>query len=185
MNNMHQHIRILFVIIALLGLTGCGFKMRGSLEIPEYLKVVYLPTNDPYDPLQRELRYRLKQNHVRVIDHPQKDVTTVEVWGPDMGEEVIAFGSSGQVQRYRLSMTIRYRVLTRKGIENLNEIRSITRMRELSQSNNALLSNESEKQTVKNELLNETVTELLRQLTTRPLNKSSVIDTTPMDNSPC
>ena len=121
--------RLLIVLTCILTFSGCcGFKMRGSLAFPDYLKVIYIPTNDPYEPLQRELRYRLQQNNIKIIACPQKNVTTLEVWGPDVSEEVIAFGSSGQVQRYRLTMTIRYRVITPKGIENLNETRSITRM---------------------------------------------------------
>ncbi len=162
---------ILFVLC--LSLAGCcGFKMRGDLDIPKYLKTVCITPNEPYDPLQRAVRAQLKANKVKIVSQPTGNVAVLHLNKATSGEEVLAFGSSGEVQRYKLSVYVSY-TLTVKGTHNITLQRSITRSRELNRSNNMLLSNEGEAQIVKRELLNETVNEILRQITARPQHKDN------------
>lgn len=176
--------RITAIIILALSLFGC-FKLRGSLVIPDYLQVICIVPNDPYEPFQRELRYRLAKNKVKVVNSRSPNITVLEITKPEVGAQPLAYSSSDQVQRYRLNYTISY-VLTIAGTNQIHEKGSITRSREISQTNNLLLTNESEERLVQKELLAETVTELLRQITTvRPRNKESVAGSSTNAENPC
>lgn len=169
----------------LLMLCGCGFKLRGTITIPSYLQTVYITPNDPYEVFQRELRYRLISNKVRIANQPMDGITTLEVSKPEVKEEVLAFGATDQAQRYRLIFTIKYKI-TAKGADVAQDQRTITRSREITKSNNLLLTNESEEQLVQRELLLEAVTELLRQITTpRPAHKAPVVDSSTISDNPC
>lgn len=167
-------------------LAACGgFKLRGSLDIPNYLRTIYITPDAPYEPFQRELRARLKANDIKVIKEPSENITTLALSSATSNEQSLAVGSSGEVQRYRLSITVSY-TLTVKSQNNLRIQQTITRTRDLNRSNNMLLSNESESQSVKNELLSETVSELLRQITVQPQHKESIQQNSPnTSNSPC
>src|SRR5690349_2294218 len=133
----------------------CGFKMRGDLEIPNYLKTVYITPNAPYDPLQSAVRARLKQYNVKIVAQPSPKTTTLELSKVTSGTEALAEGSSGEIQRYKVSVNVSY---TLNVPENKYKTRrTITRSRELNRSINMLLSNEGEEQIVKKELLNEAV----------------------------
>lgn len=171
--------------ICFLTLIGCGFKLRGSLVIPDYLKTVYISPYQPYEPLQNELRARLRNNHVQILKHDNPKVTRLEISRPASNEQVLAYGSSGEVQRYKLSMSVSYTLIT-KGQQPIHLHRTIVKSRELNRSNNALLSNEGEEQLVKNELLREVVSEILRQITT--ISDKPTATTTPSlttDDNPC
>lgn len=185
---MHNRLRLLrlsVLTICLFTLVGCfGFKLRGSYSFPTYLRTVYITPNDPYETFQRELRYRLKRNNIKVLCQATDQITTLEVTKPEIKEEVLAYNSSGQVQRSRLVYSVTYQLIT-KGKDGFKEKRTITRTRELSKTGNMLLTNESEEQIVRKELLNETINELLRQLTSRPTNNAPVEDTTTTDDNPC
>lgn len=172
------------VAILLLALAGCGFKLRGDLNIPNYLQIVYITPNDPYEDFQRELRYRLKKHNVLVVNQAGPDTTVLEISKPEISQQLLAESTSGQGQRLKLIYSIKYKLLT-KDKNNVREQRSITRSRELSKTNNMLLSDENEEQIIKKELLLETVNELLRQLSSRPLDKESVLDSSTSDGSPC
>lgn len=175
-----------FTVAAMLLLAaGCGgFHLRGSLTIPEYLKTVYISPNDPYETMQRELRTRLKRYHVKIIDRANSEVTTLEVSAPEFSEQILAYSSSGQVQRSKLIYSIKYK-LTTINPEFSRGLTTITRSRELSKSNNQLLTNETEEQIVKKELLTETINELLRQITSRPPKVSNEPDSSAGNNNPC
>lgn len=157
--------KAIILTFCFLTLIGCGFKLRGSLIIPNYLKTVYIEPYQPYEPLQSELRARLRNNNVKIIRHADPKVTCLEVSRPISNEQVLAYGSSGEVQRYKLSLTVSYTLITR-GAKPIHVHRTIVKSRELNRSNNMLLSNEGEEQIVKNELLREAVNDLLRQITT-------------------
>lgn len=161
------------LLLFCLTLAGCcGFKMRGDLNVPPYLKTVYITPNEPYEPLQQSIRAQLKAHNVKILQQPKDNIAVLQLGKPTSNEQVLAVGSSGEVQRYQLSVSVSY-TLTVPGANKLNLQRSITRTRELNRSNNMLLSNEGEAQVVKRELLHETVQEILRQITARPKHKDN------------
>ncbi len=161
--------KIAVLIFICANLTGCGgFKMRGALDIPPYLRTVYISPYEPYEPLQRAVRTQLIAHGVKILNAPQANVTVLSLIKPTSNDDVLAVGSSGEVQRYKLSISTGYSLNVPN---NLQLQRSITRTRELNRSNNMLLSNEGEAQIVKRELLNEAVSEILRQITARPQRK--------------
>ena len=173
------------VAIILLGVCSCnGFRLRGSFTIPSYLKTVYITPNDPYETLQRELRTRLKYYDVRIVEQPSPQVTTLHVTAPEFSEQILAYGSSLQVQRSKLTYTIRYELTTTEPEFN-RSLTTISRSREFSKSNNQLLTNETEEQIVKKELLTEIINELLRQITSRPPKISVEHDSSTNDGNPC
>ena len=175
--------KIITVIILGLSLSGCnGFKLRGNLTIPDYLNTISIIPNDQYDPFQRELRYRLTKHKVKILTTPIAKTTVLYVSKPEVSSQVLAYSSSDQVQRYRLIYTVNYK-LSIHGTEPIQ--RSINRSREISQTNNLLLTNESEERLIQKELLGESVTELLRQITTRPRNKEPIADSSTNDHNPC
>lgn len=182
---MTLKLRPAFFLILTLALSGCcGFKLRGSLDVPEYLRTVYITPYEPCEPFQNALRARLHENKVHVLSQPNANVTILEISKVTSNDQTLAYGSSGEVQRYKLSLTVSYTLIVRDN-NNFRIQRSITRTRELNRTNNLLLSNEGEAQIVKQELLNEAVNELLRQITTRPKHKEAVTNNSTTVNNPC
>lgn len=176
---MLKKILVIFISITLVGC--CGFKLRGSHTIPAYLKTIYITPDLPYDPFQRALRARLTRYKVKLACEPGKNIAILELSQPAISEQALAWGPDGQVQRFKYILTVSYTLITR----DVKYSRTITRTRELSRSNNQLLSNESEKQVIHKELLDEAVNELLRQITSTSPHNAAVLNDTHIDNNPC
>jgi LPS-assembly lipoprotein len=141
-------VKLTIITCLMISLGACGFKLRGDLTIPSYLQTVYISPNDPYESFQRELRYRLKRHNVNIVNRASPDVTELEVSKPEISKQLLAESTSGQGQRFKLIFSIKYKIRS-KDKESSQEQRSITRSRELSKTNNMLLSDENEEQLVK------------------------------------
>lgn len=152
----------LAVLIVCLLLAGCGgFQLRGAQTIPSDLRVICITPYEPYEPLQRTIRARLAAQRVKIVTDPKSNPTVLHLEKASSSEEILAISSSGEVQRYKLNLNAAYGFTTKSGV---NIQRTVVRSRELSRSNNMLLSNEGEEQIVKRELLNEVAYEILRQI---------------------
>lgn len=185
MPNVSRLAKLAFIATACTVLICCnGFKLRGSYSIPSYLKTVYITPIEPYEPFQRELRARLTRQDVKIVTYPADGVTILEISAPKFDEQILAYSTSGQVQRSKLTYSVTYKLITKDGTE-ISESNNVVRTRELSKSNNQLLTNEREENIVRRELLNETVLELLRQITTRPLHNAPMPDSSTTDDNPC
>lgn len=148
---------------------------------PDYLQTIYITPNEPNEPFQRELRSRLYKHCIQILCEHHKNVTTLILNHPTVSEQVIASGPSDQVQRYKLIYSITYTLI----LPEVKYTRTITRSRELSRTTNQLLSNSSEQQKVLQELISESVNELLRQITAGPPHTMPCTDALPADNNPC
>jgi len=183
MINRCRALKITVIVTLMLSITGCGFKQRGAITVTEQLRVVYISPSDPYEFLQRELRFYMAKNNIKVVDYPTAESATLELSTPSVNKQILARGPSGQVQRFTLSMNTEYKITT-KNNDYTTGPRSIARSREVSITNDKLLSNENAEQIIRKELLTETVNELLRQFT-RPLHKAAVLDSSTVTDNPC
>ena len=103
-----KHSTKLFVwFIVILGLTGCGFTLRGSHQIPDSLKVLHLDPADKYAELAGLLRTQLKLNEIRLIK-PSADIATLQLHQDKLDRRTLSLFPNGQVAEYELIYTVRY-----------------------------------------------------------------------------
>lgn len=175
--------RVIIILVSAITLCGCvcGFKLRGNYDIPQDLKTVYITPDNPFDPFQVRVRKLLKINNIKVICEPRDGVTRLYLGDTQFGEQVLAIGPSGQVQRFKYTLTVDYSLTA----TDTNLKNTITRSRELGRSNNMLLSNQGEERIVRQELLDEAANALLRQIISRPTRNCAAYDSSTIDDSPC
>lgn len=179
-------LKLLGACIICVALIGCdSFKLRGSVARPDYLSKIYISPHEPYEPLQRKLRENLRALNIIVVDAPQENITKLELSRPTTSEQVLAYSSSGEAQRFRLSFSVAYTLIL-PGKNPLRKQQTVTRFSELNRSNSMLLSNDSQEQIIKQELLDATINELVRQIMVRPVAKEADQSSSNNgDNSPC
>ena len=56
------------VSLAALGLSACGFYLRGAIAVPEHLRAVYLEGVNPYSEFGAELGAALRGNGLTVLE---------------------------------------------------------------------------------------------------------------------
>ena len=148
----------------LISLIGCGFHLRGTLIIPKELKTIRIMPNTPNEDLQRKLRTNLKKNGVKIVSAETKKVTTLTLSKPVFSEEVIAIGANNQPQRIRLIINFNYHLHDKTG-ELIKGPITITSFRDFSIDPLNLLSSNSERNIIKNELYTSALSKLMRSVT--------------------
>lgn len=101
--------------LLLLGLNGCGFKLRDAQPLPTGIEQIFLTGTEQYSPLKRELRKYLKVFQIPFVTQaPEtKQAQTVAIYLlPDSLERrLLSLFPTGQVAEYELVLTIRFQVV--------------------------------------------------------------------------
>lgn len=166
--------KIALLCVVVLSFSGCGFHLRGDLCIPDFLRVLAISPDQPFEPFQRILRRTLKENQVQVIEGCSLGANLATNGGayiPNIlcimkqtfSERNIAFGSDVQVNRVLLQFRVEYQVTNREG-EVIVECNTLQVERELTINPNAVLGTDHDRQRVQNELYNDAAVQLIRQL---------------------
>lgn len=155
---------LLILLLSFL-LTSCGFHLRGTFAIPPILKILRICPEEPFDPFQRLLRQTLKTNEITIVPAHCKDIKAAVLTLSQQAftERVVGYGSDIQADRAVLQFSVTYQVQHPDGKILLAE--GIVKVeRDLPLNPNAVLGTDNERNRVKNELLNDAVLTLLRQL---------------------
>lgn len=161
-----KFLKIVSLSVVFLMIVGCGFHLRGKVNIPEFLRVLRISPDIPSDPLQKALRQALKGNQVIVYrenDPKACDAAIISILSQSIAERNVAYGVDGQANRSMVQLTIHYRITDKNGKVILPNGR-VRVERSLTIIPNAVLGTENERNRVMRELYDDGALQLLRQL---------------------
>ncbi len=101
-----------FAAITLAALSGCGFRVRGAIEMP--FQTIYLEGIEASpigQDLNRILRLRTSGNG-RVVDNADQAEIILKVLGEAREKEILGFSTTGNQRDYQLRLRFRYELLT-------------------------------------------------------------------------
>jgi LPS-assembly lipoprotein len=160
--NLSSSSRVVTTLLILTIITGCGFHLRGAVQFPTWLHSVYITPDDPYEPLQRNIHRIFENNKITIVTEINKETAVQELTTPTFTESILALNANGQPQRFRLAITVQYKLTYDNKV--LCPTTVIQRTRDFTISPMQILSSENERRLIKDELLQEVTSQLLRQL---------------------
>lgn len=106
----------LLLYLALLGLSGCGFHLRGSQpqDLAFGFHALYLKV-DAETPFVMELRKALQANGVVLSRDAAAAQLTLEVGAEQSGKTILSLSGSGRVREYQLYYRIPLRAVDARG----------------------------------------------------------------------
>ncbi|MCE2907794.1 MAG: LPS assembly lipoprotein LptE, partial [Burkholderiaceae bacterium] len=108
-----------------LGLSACGFRLRGSATLPFDTLYLALPANSSFGAeLARNLR---AGTNVKLVDKRDEAQAILEVGADTRDREVVSVNAQGQVREVRLRQTVTVRVTDGKGRDFLPSTTLFTR----------------------------------------------------------
>jgi len=110
----------LVLVAACLGamLAGCGFHLRGAVEIPPELNPLYIQAA-PGSPVRRAIEDQLAGGTVQLAAGPGPAKLILRVLSEDRFSRVAAVDSSGKVLAYELHYLVRFDAVGKDGKERV------------------------------------------------------------------
>jgi len=141
--------------------TACGFQLREDLDLPPEMAKTRMVVDDQNSILARRVRVLLEQSGATFVS--SKDATALlEIPTNNVVTEVLTVGDNARVREFRISHTVRFRVVDADG-RKIIPLQTIRQAREISFDEQQILAASREQEYLKQDLA-ET---LARMLVTR------------------
>lgn len=154
---MYRKIALLFALL----LSACGFQLRGAYPLPFDTIYIGLPET-------AELRALLKRSiaagsSARVVDTEKEAQATLMVLGDAPVKTIVSLNAAGRAREFQLVRTFSFRVADKSGHDWLPQNQIVIR-RDITFSDDLVLSKESEEVLLWRDIQNDLVQQILRRL---------------------
>ena len=151
--------RALALALALL-LAGCGFRLRGTAEVP--FETLYLPsaTSGIALDLKRNIQAGTK---ARVVDDPSKADAVLQFTEETRQKEILSLTGTGRVREFQLRYRVGFRVHDGKGAEYVPPS-TIQLTRDVTFNDAEILAKEQEEQLLFRDMQIDMVQQIMRRL---------------------
>lgn len=156
--------RITWFVTILVLLPGCGFKLRGAVEVPDSLQTLYIAGVDEYSAFATELRTALRGSGVSIVDEPGQAQAVLRIYNLQRNWRVLTVsGVTGRVNEFELFYNVTYDVQNVAG-ESIVPKQSVSLLRDLTFDERDVLGKANEQAVVEREAMRDAVQQILRQL---------------------
>ena len=149
-----------FLLIACLVMAGCGFRLRGTAEVP--FKTVYVQGASPAFALEIKRNIRAG-TRAQVVEDPKLAEAVVELSQERREKHILSLTGAGRVSEFQLRYQLVFRVHDGKGVEYVPPT-TLLLTRDMSFSDAEVLAKEAEEQLLFRDMQNDMVSQILRRL---------------------
>lgn len=83
-------------------LSACGFKLRGSVDLPPVLQDVYIESSNPFTGMARAMRIELQTAGANVLEDKDSATAILVIHHERSENRVLSVGSTGRATEYEL-----------------------------------------------------------------------------------
>jgi LPS-assembly lipoprotein len=149
-----------FLALLLASLAGCGFRIRGTAEVP--FDTLYLPGATSGIALDLK-RYIQAGTNARVLDDPAKADAVMQFSEETRQKEVLSLTGTGKVREFQLRYRVGFRVHDNKGTDFVPP--SVIQLtRDVTFNDAEILAKEQEEQILFRDMQTDMVQQILRRL---------------------
>lgn len=153
-------LRLISVLLSLALLcTGCGFQLREDAELPPQMARTQIVIDNEYSPLARRIKVMLEQSGVQFVGGDQA-TAILEIPVNQVAADVLTIGDNARVREYRISHTVRFRLLDAADGTELLSWQNLRQAREISFDEQRILAGSREQEYLEKELV-DTISRLM------------------------
>jgi LPS-assembly lipoprotein len=148
------------LVLALIVLAGCGFRLRGTAEVP--FDTIYIP--NAVTGIALELKRSIEAaTDAAVVDQPKNAEAILQFTREAREREILSLTAAGRVREYRLRYRVGFRLHDGKGNEYVPQS-NLELTRDVSFNDAQVLAKEAEEELLFRDMQNDLVQQILRRL---------------------
>lgn len=105
-------LQIICICLLTLGMSSCGFHLRGVQPVSPELKNLYLKTKDPYGQLTHNLQDAFQLAGIQLAESPSAANYVLDILSETQAKELISVSGTQQTRQYNLILTVTFRITT-------------------------------------------------------------------------
>ena len=168
--------RIVFVLLvttsASLLLSACGWRLRGSLELPDSVSHISLQGVARYSELGIAIHSAFDGTNSKLVSDPGQAKAMLTILSNRADRRVIATDGSGRASEYEVAYTLQFKLTDRAGAELIGE-QTIRAKREYRFDPSNVLASDSELARLEKEMIRTGVQQMLRRIDAYMRKKTS------------
>lgn len=144
-------LRLVAVSLGLVFLcSACGFQLRTNAQLPSQMAKTRMVIDDEYSDLARQVKTMLEQHDVQFVSSEQA-TAVLEIPVNKVSTDVLTIGDNARVREYRISHSVRFRLVDAGGAELLGW-QNLRQAREISFNEQRILAGSREQEYLEKEL---------------------------------
>lgn len=154
----------LMLVVLAIELAGCGFRLRGDVDLPPEVKQLAIEDAATGTELVPVLNILLRRSGIKPLDNAENARLVLVIISESYKRRVLTVSSAGQVQEYELSYAVKYSIknIDDNTVSLMNQKVSIKR--DLRFSVTEVLGKSSEEARLKKDMINAAAEQILRRL---------------------
>ena len=108
-------IKVVSVLLLVLVITACGFRLRGALDIPDELKSIYISSEKASPDFTSLLKRNLKLNGVRIADSASDAALALHIYEERVRRRTLTITESAKTAEYQLNMDVTFDIQSPTG----------------------------------------------------------------------
>lgn len=160
---MKRYLSNSVVIVTLLIIAGCGFHLRGAVNLPESIKTMYVQGLNLQRGVGLTLKRHLTSNGIVIVEDYQKGNAVLDILENKYERRVLSVGSSAKVSEYELYGRITFKVTDGSGAV-LAEEQSVEAQKDYQFNQDEVLGSGEEESVLREDLEQRLVRSIMRRL---------------------
>lgn len=158
-----QKPRLLGLLLSMTMLVGCGFHLRGMVDIPSWLTNVTIIIEQADRNIASLLKEQLEAYHLRVNPNPATSDYWLIIEQDDTQQQIASISSSTTPRQYRLVYSIRFK-LQRAQAEEIIPSTTLNVTRQVTINGDRILGSNDEEALLITEMKREAITRIINRL---------------------
>ncbi len=152
--------KTIFLLTFLLTVSACGYQLRGSIDLPEELKSIFLQGGSSQ--LNKAMRKTLKSSGGQLVDSATQAGLILQVLKEKMDRRVSSLSSSGRANEYELVYKIDFTLLDKDG-NTLSKLQQIEINKSYFNNQEEVLGKNNEEKVIREEMYRKAVQSMVNR----------------------
>jgi len=150
--------RQILVLLCLLGLSACGFQLRGNASLP--FESIYVEGGQD---IAIDLQRAIRPTTTKVTDNAKDAQAVLQVLSEAREKRILTLSSAGRVNEFRLLYRVNFKVIDKTGLELLSP-QLIELRRDITFNDSQTLAKESEEALLYRDMQSDAVQQIFRRM---------------------